>query len=163
MLTYALFPQIGWKFLQNRGNPDAFEPASGKEHPTEAITSVKAETDGGKTYTVKVNGRGYQVEVGPGGVIGQIQPASPVSTAADKAPPKPTSDSIESVRAPMAGHILRISVKEGQSVGSGQVLVVMEAMKMETEVRSRKSGQVLEVCVKVGDAVNGNDVLARVG
>ena len=63
----------------------------------------------------------------------------------------------------MAVLIVRINVKEGQPVEAGQVLVVMEAMKMETEVRARNPGQVLEVCVRVGDAVNGNDVLVRVG
>ena len=163
VLTYALFPQIGWKFLQNRGNSAAFEPVPGKEPGPAKITSVGAETDGSKTYAVKVNGRSYQVEVGPGGSIAAIQPASPVLSATDKTLPKPASDSSESVRAPMAGLILRINVKEGQPVEAGQVLVVMEAMKMETEVRARNPGQVLEVCVRVGDAVNGNDVLARVG
>ena len=163
MLTYALFPQIGWKFLQNRGNPAAFEPIPVKGAAPAAVTSVRAEADGSKTYTVKVNGRSYHVEVEPGGSIGVLQPVPPVSTVVGRLPPKPASDLTESVKAPMAGLILRINVKQGQPVEAGQVLVVMEAMKMETEVRVRKPGQVLEVCVKVGDAVNGNDVLARVG
>ncbi len=163
VLTYALFPQVGWKFLQNRGNPAAFEPAPGKEAPSAAVTAVKASLDGGKAYTVTVNGRSFQVEVTPGGSISALQAIAQPQAVAEKAPNVPTSGQEESVKAPMAGHILRVNVKEGQWVESSQVMVIMEAMKMETEVRVRKAGQVLEVCVKVGDAVNGNDVLVRVG
>ncbi len=166
VLTYALFPQVGWKFLQNRGNPAAFEPAPGKEPAPAMVTAEKVGADGGKTYTVRVNGRNYQVEVAPGGVMGSLQPAPPTplpAAAGEDAAPRPASVAEEPVKAPMAGHILRVNAKEGQWVEDNQVLVIMEAMKMETEVRVRKAGQVLEVCVKVGDAVNGNDVLVRVG
>ncbi len=162
VLTYALFPQVGWKFLQNRGNPSAFEPVPGKQEPAPAAAIVtRAADDGGKAYTVKVNGRSYHVEVEPGGAVGLVQPILP--HVADKLPPTSATDGSELVKAPMAGLILRVNAKEGQSVEDGQVLVVMEAMKMETEVRVRKAGQVAEVCVKVGDAVNGGDVLVRVG
>jgi oxaloacetate decarboxylase alpha subunit len=165
VLTYALFPQVGWKFLQNRGNPAAFEPPPGKQPaPVAVVTAASEEVDGGKTYSVRVNGRSYQVEVSPGGAVSAMQPAAAPSPDAGHPPSIPAaSGHEESVKAPMAGHILRINVKEAQLVEPGQVVVVMEAMKMETEVRVRKAGQVVEVCVKVGDAVNGNDVLVRVG
>ncbi len=65
--------------------------------------------------------------------------------------------------APMAGHILRIAVTEGQTVASGEVVVVMEAMKMETEVRARSGGRVTAVRVKPGDSVALNDVLVMLG
>ena len=167
VLTYALFPQVGWKFLQNRGNPSAFEPAPGKETPPATVTTVKATADGGKAYTVSVNGRSFQVEVTPSGSISSMQAISQPSPLQQPVGGKksivPASGQEEMVKAPMAGHILRVNVKEGQWVEANQVMVIMEAMKMETEVRVRKAGQVLEVCVKVGDAVNGNDVLVRVG
>ena len=159
VLTYALFPQVGWKFLQQRGNPAAFEPAPGKETAPAAVTAVKASVDGGKAYTVKVNGRSYQVEVAPDGSIGALQALPPHAQPARP----PVTGLEELVKAPMAGHILRVNVKAGQTVEPSQVLLVMEAMKMETEVRVRKAGQVAEVCVKVGDTVNGGDVLVRVG
>jgi oxaloacetate decarboxylase alpha subunit len=63
----------------------------------------------------------------------------------------------------MAGHILRINVKEGQTVAESEVVVVMEAMKMETEVRTRVGGTVGHIAVKVGDTVAANDVLLTLG
>ena len=165
VLTYALFPQVGWKFLQNRGNPAAFEPAPGlAPAATATVTTASAAADGGKVYTVKVNGRAYHVEVSPGGAIQSLHPVAPPEPVIETVlVAKAASGKEEAVKAPMAGHILRINVKAGQWVEANQVLVVMEAMKMETDVRVRKAGQVLEVCVKVGDSVSGNDVLVKVG
>jgi len=160
VLTYALFPQIGWKFLQNRNNPAAFEPPPGKEAPAAVVTAEKTGDEGAKSYTVSVNGRSYQVEVAAGGAIQSLQPTSVAAALA----PRPAAWGVEeAVKAPMAGHILRINVKEGQYVEASQVLVVMEAMKMETEVRVRNAGVVRQVCIKVGDSVNTNDVLILVG
>jgi len=162
VLTYALFPQIGWKFIQNRGNPAAFEPPPGKEPVPAAavVTSEKPGAGGASNYTVTVNGRAYQVEVAPGGAIRSLQPESVAAALA----PRPAAWGIEeAVKAPMAGHILRINVKEGQQVEANQVLVVMEAMKMETEIRVRNAGVVRQISVKVGDTVSGNDVLVLVG
>ncbi|BBA33384.1 oxaloacetate decarboxylase [Methylocaldum marinum] len=160
VLTYALFPQIGWRFLQNRGNPSAFEPAPGTEEARKAEaakTEGKAmaeSSDGVRAYTVTVNGRPYHVEVAPGGAVTSVQPvAGPASQPAVRA------GAGEAIKAPMAGHILRINVGEGQTVAESQVVVVMEAMKMETEVRTRTAGTVANIAVKVGDTVAANDVL----
>ncbi|MDD2767779.1 MAG: sodium-extruding oxaloacetate decarboxylase subunit alpha [Methylococcus sp.] len=166
VLTYALFPQVGWRFLQNRGNPEAFEPAPGCEPSQAPVAEVVGEvagTDGIRSYTVTVNGRGYQVEVAPGGVIGTINPApgaASLSAAAQIIAARAVS---ESVSAPMAGHVLRINVTEGQRVAEGQVVVVMEAMKMETEVRARNGGVVVGIAVKPGDTVGTGDVLVTLG
>jgi len=153
-LTYAMFPQVGLRFLQNRGNPSAFEPPPGGEPVAEAqvISAAPVTPEGPKAYAVKVNGKVYQVEVGPGGgAVQSIHPApSPAGVAAAGG---------ETVRAPMAGHILRINVKEGQLVTAGEVLIFMEAMKMETGVRARNGGTVAEIHVKPGDTVAANDVL----
>ncbi|CAL1241759.1 sodium-extruding oxaloacetate decarboxylase subunit alpha [Candidatus Methylocalor cossyra] len=144
VLTYALFPQVGWKFLQNRGNPSAFEPTPGRE-PESKPAPVAEQV---RSYTVTVNGRTYQVEVGPAGAVA----AAPVA-------PAEGPNGGETVRAPMAGHILRINVCEGQRVAPNQVVVVMEAMKMETEIRARHGGTVAAVAVKVGDSVAAQDPL----
>ena len=146
VLTYALFPQVGWRFLQNRDNPAAFEPAPGAAPEPARAAEVP---DKPKAYTVKVNGRSYHVEVAPGGTVTSLQPIAP----------RPAAGGGETVKAPMAGHILRINVKEGQQVEAGQVVVVMEAMKMETEVRTRNGGAVASIAVKVGDTVAANDAL----
>lgn len=159
VLTYALFPQIGWKFLQNRGNPCAFEPLPGTGKQPEPESAVSAPVDiGPRAYSVTVNGKSYQVEVASGGSITSIQAAemqAPAQLAASAA--------TEVVKAPMAGHILRINVKPGQHVQAGQVVVVMEAMKMETEVRVRNAGVVKHVAVYVNDTVTANDILVTLG
>ncbi|QSA98948.1 sodium-extruding oxaloacetate decarboxylase subunit alpha [Methylococcus sp. EFPC2] len=160
VLTYAMFPQVGWKFLQNRGNSAAFEPApcpDAAAAPAAVVTAESAGPGGAKAYTVNVNGRSYQVEVAPGGAITSLTQASGSPVV-----PAPLSGG-EEVKAPMAGHILRINVREGQVVEAGQVVVVMEAMKMETEVRVRNAGLVRSVRVKVTDTVSPNDVLVTVG
>ncbi|UZR30582.1 sodium-extruding oxaloacetate decarboxylase subunit alpha [Methylococcus mesophilus] len=165
VLTYALFPQVGWRFLQNRGNPAAFEPAPGTE-PAAPVAEVTGETvapDGARLYTVTVNGRSYQVEVAPGGAIGAINPAAGAASPSAAAQILAARAVSESVSAPMAGHVLRINVTEGQKVAEGQVVVVMEAMKMETEVRARSGGVVVGIAVKPGDTVNTGDVLVTLG
>ncbi|ODQ01356.1 sodium-extruding oxaloacetate decarboxylase subunit alpha [Salinivibrio sp. SS2] len=151
VLTYALFPQVGWKFLQNRGNPDAFEPApTGEAEPASVATKP---TSGGEieTYSVRVNGQVFNVDVGPDGALGDIQlSASPVVSA-----PQPSAAQTqgEPVTAPLAGNIFKVMVSPGEHVQEGDVLIVLEAMKMETEVRAAQAGTVQDVQVKEGDAV----------
>ncbi|QJD29474.1 sodium-extruding oxaloacetate decarboxylase subunit alpha [Methylococcus geothermalis] len=165
VLTYALFPQVGWRFLQNRGNPAAFEPAPGAEPaaPVAAVTGEAVSPDGARLYTVTVNGRSYRVEVAPGGAIGAINPVTGAASPSTAAQILASQVVSESVNAPMAGHVLRINVTEGQKVAEGQVVVVMEAMKMETEVRARGGGVVVGIAVKPGDTVNTGDVLVTLG
>lgn len=90
VLTYALFPQVGWKFLQNRGNAAAFEPAPGKEPTPAVVTAEKPGTVGGRAYTVKVDGCSYNVEVAPSGAISSVQPIQPIVTVVGN-PPVPTT------------------------------------------------------------------------
>jgi oxaloacetate decarboxylase alpha subunit len=156
VLTYALFPQVGWKFLQNRGNPLAFEPVPGTiAAPAPAALS---DINSACAYNVSVDGKSYHVEVAPGGNVTSIQAANTQASAASA-----SSAASEVIKAPMAGHILRINVKPGQHVLAGQVVVVMEAMKMETEVRARNAGVVKHVAVYVNDTVTANDVLVTLG
>ncbi len=159
VLTYAMFPQVGWRFLQHRGDPTAFEPAPDSKQadgPPEAPVP-SAVTGAVRTYTVRVDGKSYVVEVAPGGQVTSVQSAAPAM------PVQALSSGGESVSAPMAGHILRIAVKEGQTVASGEVVVVMEAMKMETEIRARSGGTVTDIRVKPGDSVAAHDVLVMLG
>lgn len=162
VLTYALFPQIGLKFLENRGNPEAFEPVPGTEPQASAAPVAPAVSAGGpEVYTVKVNGQAYVVEVEEGGDVSSITPAAaaPVSAAA----PAPGQGSGEPLSAPLAGNIFKVNVAVGDTVTSGDVIVILEAMKMETEVRASRDGTVLAVNVKEGDTVTVGDVLITQG
>jgi len=158
VLTYALFPQIGLKFLENRGNPDAFEPVPKAE---DALPAKKPA--GPETYTVDVNGKKYVVAVSEGGEISQIQgeggaAAAPAATSA----PAPAASGGEPVIAPLGGNIFKILVSPGDAVEEGDVLIILEAMKMETEIRASKAGTVGEIFIKVGDAVSPDDEMLTI-
>ena len=158
VLTYALFPQVGLKFLVNRDNPDAFEPAPGKEKPSTPVQTAPArapQAGGTEAYTVTVNGKSFDVMVAPGGVVQSLSPAVSPS------PPQPKAGT--PLPAPLAGTIFKIKVAEGQAITEGDVVVVMEAMKMETEVRAARSGIVLSISVKEGDAVQVGSTLLTLG
>ena len=152
VLTYALFPQIGLKFLENRGNPDAFEPVPTLE---DALAMSAPKKSGPEVYTITVNGQNYVVQVAEGGDITAVAPAA----AAPAAPAAAPAGSGEAVPAPLAGNIWKVQVSAGQAVQEGDVLVILEAMKMETEVRAARAGTVTSVDVKEGDAVQVGDSL----
>lgn len=161
VLTYALFPQIGLKFLENRNNPDAFEPHPSKEVPAPVASAAPAAAvaaDEPQSYNVTVNGQLYQVAVAPGGEISDIQPAAAAPVAAPVAAPAPAANA-EPITAPLAGNIFKVVVAPGQLVNDGDVVVVMEAMKMETEVRASRAGTVGSITVKEGDSVSVGDSL----
>jgi len=146
VLTYALFPQVGLKFLKNRRNPDAFEPAPTKDTVSEKIAAPAVA--GIDTYSVKVDGQVFDVEVGPQGQLASVTPTStPVPVAA------PVVSNAEPVLAPLAGTIFKVDVAMGAQVAEGDVLVILEAMKMETEIRATKAGNITEINVKEGDSV----------
>ena len=164
VLTYALFPQIGLKFLENRGNPDAFEPAPGGETEASSAPVTTAEGASG-VYTVAVNGQSYVVEVTDGGDVSQLAPVSAPAAAGVPATVSPAAAPANSapVPAPLAGNIFKVNVSPGDAVQSGDVIVILEAMKMETEVRAPQAGTVGEVAVKVGDAVAVGDTIITLG
>ena len=161
VLTYALFPQVGLKFLENRNNPDAFEPVPTGEEVAPAAASA-ADGDAA-VYTVNVNGQSYVVEVAEGGdisAVGMAPVAGAMAPAALAAAPAaaPVAGG-EPVEAPLAGNIWKVHVSPGQTIQEGDVLLILEAMKMETEVRASKAGTVGSVSVKEGDAVSVGDTL----
>ncbi|GED41627.1 sodium-extruding oxaloacetate decarboxylase subunit alpha [Cobetia marina] len=170
VLTYALFPQIGLKFLRNRGNPDAFEPApqavddkasKAAAAPVSGAPAVSAQgaSSGPQTYTLNVNGKQYVVEVAEGGDITQVQASEPAASAPAAAAPAAQAASGEPVNAPLAGNIFKVNVAVGDSVAEGDVVIILEAMKMETEIRAHQAGTVSAVKVKEGDSVSVGDVL----
>ncbi len=160
VLTYALFPQIGLKFLDNRGNPDAFEPAPGTEAPAvPAAVEPSAPAAGAAVYTVTVEGQAYTVEVAEGGDIENVS----ATASSAPAPAAPAPASAAPVPAPLAGNIFKVTVKPGDHVNEGDVIVILEAMKMETEVRAPRAGTVGDVQVAEGDKVSVGDSLMTLG
>ncbi|CAM0555400.1 sodium-extruding oxaloacetate decarboxylase subunit alpha [Vreelandella sp. 2A-K22] len=163
VLTYALFPQIGLKFLKNRDNPDAFEPApqatdaSAEKTPAKVESKAPVASSGSETYTVKLNGKAFVVEVSEGGELGEVQEQTAASTGAPKEEVSaPTGESID---APLAGNIFKVNVRPGDKVAEGDVVIILEAMKMETEVRASIAGTVSKVNVSEGDSVAVGDAL----
>ena len=153
-LIFGLFPQAGWKFLTNRGNPDAFEPTPDPEAFAASNSAAKTNTGAAEAYNVNVDGRTYHVVVAPGDTEINIQPATSSNLTA-----APVASSGDSVSAPMAGNILKINVTIGSPVAKGDVVVIMEAMKMETEVRAKVAGTVSAINVKEGNAVAVGETL----
>ena len=157
VLTYALFPQVGLKFIKNRNNPDAFEPVPSVEDksskaPSKSVSNsnkVKAEQ-----YSVKVDGKVYDVVVAQGGELKEV-----TLKDSEHIPQSASVASGETLNAPLAGNIFKIKVKAGQVVNEGDVVIIMEAMKMETEIRATHTGTIAEVLVGEGDAVTTGDAM----
>ena len=158
-LIVALFPQIAWKFLENRNNPAAFEPApTGNESAVEnkPVSKATPSASGSAVYTVELEGKAFVVKVSEGGDISHVATTAP--QAAPQAAPAPTTGGTP-VTAPMAGNIWKVVATEGQTVAAGDVLFILEAMKMETEVKAAQAGTVRGICVKAGDAVAVGDTV----
>ncbi len=161
VLTYALFPQIGLKFLENRGDASAFEPAPSAE--TTSADKPKASTpaadaSGAASYDVRVDGKVYQVEVAASGeleTINQKPVANKASdtTAGSSPQTEHSAGTAHTIEAPLSGNVFKLMISEGDEIQDGDVVMILEAMKMETEVRSAYNGTVSRILAKEGDAV----------
>ena len=151
-LTFAMFPQVAPKFLANRGNPDAFEPAP--------------KGDAEDTFTITVDGNEYVVKVDDGGDVTQLAavngaPTSLGGAAAAAAPV--AAGGGDPVGSPLAGNIFKVMVQPGDQVAEGDLVIILEAMKMETEIRAPKAGTIGSVSAKEGSAVKVGDTLYTIG
>jgi glutaconyl-CoA decarboxylase len=124
-----------------------------------------------KKFRVHVNGKAYEVEIEE--LTGTAAPAAP-APAAPKAPPAPAAPAPaapaqsaatgdEVITAPMPGKIVSVEVKKGQAVKEGDLILVLEAMKMENEIFCNRAGTVKELRVSANATVNTEDVLAVIG
>jgi oxaloacetate decarboxylase alpha subunit len=156
LLIYALFPQVGLKFLENRDNPAAFEALPTAEA---SVPKAGAVVGGGEVFTVTGGGQSFQVRVSSVG--GPAAAAAAISVAA-----KSSSASVQKVTmgSPLAGTVWTIEVQPGQAVVEGDLLFILEAMKVECEVVAAMSGTIAEIMVKKGDTVEiGHPLLSFAG
>ena len=139
-LTYALYPQVALKFLKG----EAKEESLSKKAPESLPATVKGEP---MAFNIEVDGESYVVKVAPAGMT--IQEAEP------KAP-------TNGVTVPMQGVVIKYSVKKGDKVSKGDVVAVLEAMKMENNILANRDGAVREIYVKAGTTVAPGDVLMSI-
>ena len=123
-----------------------------------------------KAYTITVNGTAYDVEVEEkGGAVAAAPKAAPKAAPAPAAAPKaapapapaaaPVAAGATTVSAPMPGKVLEVKCKAGDAVKSGDVLLILEAMKMQNEIMAPADGTVSDVRVSAGSTVNTGDVM----
>ena len=124
-----------------------------------------------KKYTITVNGTAYEVEVEDMGGAAATAPkaaapkAAPVPAAAPapKAAPapaaKPVAAGSATISAPMPGKVLEVKVKAGDAVKAGDVLMILEAMKMQNEIMAPADGTISDVRVSAGQTVGTGDVM----
>lgn len=111
-------------------------------------------------YLITVNGGSYEVTVEEIGGVAPVAVAPKAAPAAAPAPKAaPVAAGAETVAAPMPGNILSVNVAAGQSVKSGDVMLILEAMKMENEILAPRDGVVAQVAVTKGATVNTGDTL----
>lgn len=151
-LTYALFPQVGLKFLKNRGNSEAFEPRPGLGESDQAADQLP---DSG-IYTVEVEGTAYSVKVTDEDEMRWRELSEPEVRAHVASP---SIVKVTDVPAPLTGTVYKILVKKDDVINEGDVIVVLEAMKMETEIRSPFAGKVENIYVNTGDMINVGETL----
>ena len=116
-----------------------------------------------KNYKVNVNGTEYAISIE---LISEEEAKKAQSSLAPQAAPAPKAPSAagegEQVNAPMPGNILSVNVKEGDAVKKGQVLMILEAMKMENEIMAGVDGVITSVCVAKGSTVETGAVLCTI-
>jgi oxaloacetate decarboxylase alpha subunit len=148
ILTYTLFPEIGFKFLENKDNQEFFEKSPAK---------VTEDKEG--FYNVEIDGSNYLVKYS--------KTESPNIIGNSKASPekkdeinKNTDGTI--VNAPLGGNIFSIEYSEGSIIKEDDTVIVLEAMKMETTIKTPINGTIKKIFVKNGDKVQSGEPLFEV-
>ncbi len=157
-------------YLDEELDPEKIEEAQAKWGPTETTTESEDEEVTERDFVVEVNGKRFEVNLeergappiqasgGSGGGTQQLSSAGPSGESDDSGGTQSTAEG-EQVTAEMQGTILNVNVEEGDEVSSGDVLCVLEAMKMENDVVASHGGTVVEVAATEGESVNMGDVL----
>ncbi len=182
VLSYALFPLVAKEFFEWREKgepyvPELEEKGEKRENiPVEFVITVHGEqyhvqiagrgerTQEGRTFFIRLDGRLEEVILKP---VRELSPTEVVSgdlssLGMEVKPKRSKPVALGDVASPISGKIVNIKVKPGDEVKEGDVLFVVEAMKMENEVHSPISGVVEEVLAQVGETVNPDEVVVRI-
>ena len=160
MLSYALFPKVALQFFDDRekGVKPA-QPTPAAPAPAAQAAAPAPAAGGSATYTVNVNGQAFSVQVSIGGAPQLAVTAAPVAPAA----PAPAGGGGATVTSPLPGSVFSLKVAVGDQVNEGDVVLIMEAMKMETEVHATASGTINSIQVQEGQNVKTGDPLLVIG
>lgn len=187
ILSYALFPLVAKEFFEWREKfeegqalpPELEEGIKEQERkekvPVEFIITVHGEqyhvqvagrgepTPEGKTFFIRLDGQLEEVLIKPVREIESVGiPYGDIPAGGEVKPRRPRPVSIGDITSPISGKVVNIKVSEGQRVKEGDVLFVVEAMKMENEIHSPIDGTVEEILVSVGEVINPDEVLIRI-
>ncbi len=147
-LIYAMFPEVGLSFLEHQSDPDYFEP-----EPAE----IKERSD--ESYTVSIDDKEYSVTVRSNNSI-EVNGSSEVPSPGETSSSQAQNGTI--IAAPLGGNIFKVISAEGQQVDSDSTVLILEAMKMETEIKSPTAGVIIKIFVKPGDSVKPGDPLFEI-
>jgi pyruvate carboxylase subunit B len=143
LITYALYPQVAVKFLKGELKEEQIQP-TGKPQASDA-SAAEFPTE----FSVDVDGEVFNIKISP--ILGK---------AIDVEKPKKSSEIVKgSIVSPMSGMVLSIKVKEGDKVTEGDLVGIVEAMKMHNEVRSPFSGKVKKIMAYEGEVISSGDIL----
>jgi len=149
ILTYAMFPEIGLAFLEHQSDPGFFE--------TEPA-DILEQTD--SSYLVSIDDKEYSVVVKSNNSV-EINGSS-VKSANEQPSHSAQAGSGSIINAPLGGNIFKLIAQEGQSLEPDATVLILEAMKMETEIKSPEAGVVTKIFVKPGDSVKPGDPLFEI-
>ena len=149
ILTYAMFPEIGLAFLEHQSDPDFFET-----EPADILEQADS------SYLVSIDDKEYSVVVKSNNSV-EINGSSVKSTN-EQPSHAAQAGSGSIINAPLGGNIFKLIAQEGQSLDPDATVLILEAMKMETEIKSPAAGVVTKIFVKPGDSVKPGDPLFEI-
>ncbi|MFT5419675.1 MAG: oxaloacetate decarboxylase alpha subunit [Candidatus Endobugula sp.] len=162
-LILGLFPRSGLNFLEHRDNAEAFEPVP---------QAIAVDDEASNIYSMKLNGKNYIVNVDDDGSVSidingheytvKVEVGDEANTDSSVSSRSSALSSGEAIAAPLAGNIVKVCVAPGQSVVEGDTLLILEAMKMETEVKAATAATIANIHVKEGDSVSVGDTLITI-
>ncbi len=158
ILIYALFPdQVGPKFLKYRNDPSQFEPKPWEEAEAAPVAVAPKATQAvdNAVYSVFVDGQKFTVQIGDSDSVNVVEAPKQIEQAA----PASSGTGSEEFKSPLSGTVNKVIVQAGQQVKAGDLLIILEAMKMETEVKAPRDAVIASINVKEGQTVEANGLL----
>ena len=161
VIVFALFPQVADKYLANRGKPstEIFKKEDAAPSPQAAKPASSEPTN---RFHVTVNGKGYDVQVDQMEAGASVAPATTSTSAAPAPAAASAGGGGEVVPSPLSGSVWKVLCGVGDSVAEGDTIIILEAMKMETEIKAPHTGTIGSIGVKEGDSINAGDTLVTI-